>query len=257
VIEPRRERLRYPEVDVWSAGEGPPVVMLHGWGLSGRAYRPALSALGAKGYRVVAPSVAVLSDGWTMARLVDRTADALYACGVAQATVVGHSFGGALGVALAVREPELVSSLVLVDAFVVSPGARNLARIALPGPHWRIGTLGATALALGRSAVSDGGLRSLARSARWVLRRSLEDEAASLGARGVPSEVLWAERDTLLPLWLGRRTATALGAPLEVIPPRPDGWPLERAPDHDWPMRAPAFFADRIDAALRRLGGAS
>jgi pimeloyl-ACP methyl ester carboxylesterase len=256
VIEPRRERLRHPEVDVWSAGEGPAVVMLHGWGLSGRAYRPALSALAEQGYRAVAPSVAVLSDGWTMARVVGRTADALYASGVAQATVVGHSFGGALGVSLAVAEPDLVSSLVLVDSFVISPGARHLARIALPGPHWRIGTLGSTALALAGSAVRDGGMRSLARSARWVLRRSLEDEAASLRKRGVPSEVMWAERDTLLPLWLGRRTAEALGAPLEVIPPTPEGWPLERAPDHDWPMRAPAFFAQRVDAALRRLGGA-
>ena len=242
---------------MWSAGDGPAVVMLHGWGLSGRAYRPALSALASKGYRAVAPSVAVLHDGWTMGRLVERTADALYASGISRATVVGHSFGGALGVSLAVREPELVSSLVLVDAFVVSPGARRLARIALPGPHWRIGTLGSTALALAGSAVRDGGLRSLARSARWVLRRSVEEEAASLRERGVPAEVLWAELDTLLPLWLGERTAEALGAPLEVIPPRPDGWPLERAPDHDWPMRAPAFFAERVDAALQRLGGVS
>ena len=43
--EIKRYRLRHRArpLDVWVAGEGPPLVLLHGWGLSGRAYRGAMS----------------------------------------------------------------------------------------------------------------------------------------------------------------------------------------------------------------------
>jgi pimeloyl-ACP methyl ester carboxylesterase len=252
-VQPRRHRLRHSSVDVWSAGEGPPLILLHGWGLSARPYRPAIQALAGLGYRVVAPSVSVVDGGWTMQRLTNVAADALFAMDVAEAVTVGHSFGGALGLRLAVDHPDLVRSLILVDSFAVSPGRRALVRIALPGAHWRVGMSGPTALALAASATREGGLRSLARSARWVLRRSMDEEAAAIRDRAVPAAVLWAERDTLLPLSLGQRTAEALGASLEVIPTHPPGWTSPRWPDHDWPTRGPAFFADRLDATVRRL----
>ncbi|MCA1713521.1 MAG: alpha/beta fold hydrolase, partial [Actinobacteria bacterium] len=39
------------------AGDGPPIVFLHGWGLSNRTYARALPGLAAGGARVIAPAL--------------------------------------------------------------------------------------------------------------------------------------------------------------------------------------------------------
>ena len=59
---PGRLEWQHVEVDGRPAaygvgGEGPPFVFVHGWGLSGRAYRAALQRLVARGLRVWAPTL--------------------------------------------------------------------------------------------------------------------------------------------------------------------------------------------------------
>src|SRR3954471_4234643 len=44
-------------VEVLTLGEGEPLLFLHGWGLSPRAYLPALRYLADRGYRITAPSL--------------------------------------------------------------------------------------------------------------------------------------------------------------------------------------------------------
>ncbi len=93
-------------------GDGPPVVFLHGWALSGRTYRNALSRLLALPLRVLAP--ALPGFGGTTS-LAPNPAIADYAYWVAQfvesvgieepAVVMGHSFGGAVAIKLAPRLP--------------------------------------------------------------------------------------------------------------------------------------------------------
>src|SRR3954451_912014 len=44
-------------VEVLVLGEGEPLLFLHGWGLSPRAYLPALRSLADRGHRATAPSL--------------------------------------------------------------------------------------------------------------------------------------------------------------------------------------------------------
>src|SRR5437763_8387267 len=122
-VEPHRLRIlhRSRPVDVWTAGEGPPVVLFHGWGLSGRPYGPVLRALAERGFRGVAPSLAVLPAPWTLTGLAEVTADVLTAADAVPATFVGHSFGGAVALRTAADFPDLATSLVLVNSLGVSP----------------------------------------------------------------------------------------------------------------------------------------
>jgi pimeloyl-ACP methyl ester carboxylesterase len=55
------------------------------------------------------------SSGYTPQNQAEVVAEALERLQVADATVVGHSLGGAVGVALTERNPELVDRLVIVD----------------------------------------------------------------------------------------------------------------------------------------------
>ena len=117
------------------AGEGEPVVLIHGSGPGVTAYanwRLVIPVLAQK-YRVLAPDIA--GFGYT-----ERSDDVTYdldfwvrhltewmaAVGVKKARFVGNSFGGALTLALTARHPELVDRFVLMGAagvdFEVTPG---------------------------------------------------------------------------------------------------------------------------------------
>jgi pimeloyl-ACP methyl ester carboxylesterase len=239
-------------IDVWVAGEGPPLVLLHGFGLSGAAYRSAMSALAARGVRVVAPSLAVGDGAWSLSDVSERAVEAMASFDVSRAPVVAHSFGGAVSVRLAVDHPDFVKALVLVNTVGISPGVLRFARMALPGRQWRVAANLPTARALLGTATARGAVRHLAQAARWILSSGLEEELVTLKHWATPSVVLWASRDTLLPRDMGEREAELLGCRFVEIEAT-DDWPLRRPPDHDWPFRAPNFFAARVLAEIESL----
>jgi 2-hydroxy-6-oxo-octa-2,4-dienoate hydrolase len=107
------------------AGEGDPVVLVHGSGPGVSAYAnwrltiPALS----RRLRVLAPDLVGFGfserpadqvydlDAWT-----DQLLGFLDALGLPRASIVGNSFGGAIALALATRRPERVDRLVLMGS---------------------------------------------------------------------------------------------------------------------------------------------
>jgi 2-hydroxy-6-oxonona-2,4-dienedioate hydrolase len=109
-------------------GSGPQVLLLHGFGgfLETWAFNiPPLS----KRYRVYAIDLPGhgLSDkpegGYTTAFAIESANDIMEALGVNQATLIGHSLGGAVSINIALSLPERVNKLVLIDCAGLS---RNL-----------------------------------------------------------------------------------------------------------------------------------
>lgn len=251
--EIKRYRLRHRArpLDVWVAGEGQPLVLLHGWGLSGRAYRAAMLALADRGYRVAAPGIAVTED-WRIERAAEFAAEAMAGVDAAPAPIVGHSFGGVIGAQLTVDHTDFVSALVAVDSPLVSLGSARLGRIMLPGAHYRIVGHGPAAAALLRSATSRKGVESLWRSARWFLGKPKDEVLTRVAQTGVPRAVLWAENDSLIPLGIGVKAAKLLDCDLTIVHSN-NGWPGARRPDHDWPFRQPAHFANTVAGILEGL----
>jgi len=249
----KRYRLRHRArpLDVWVAGDGTPLTLLHGWGLSGRAYRGAMMALADLGYRVAAPGIAVNND-WNVERAAEFAAEAMAGIDGAPAPVIGHSFGGVIGAQLALDHTDFVTALVAVDSPLVSLGGARLGRIMLPGPHYRIVGHGPAAAALIRSATTRNGIESLWRSARWFLGKPKDEVLTRVAKTSIPRAILWAEGDTLIPLAIGVKAATLLECDLEVIRAN-NGWPSARPPDHDWPFRQPVHFAGAVDGILERL----
>lgn len=104
------------------AGQGPPLVLLHGGLVDSRAWRRELDAL-SDGFRVVAwdaPGCGGSADPPPEVDLgyyADAVAGLVDALELGRAHVVGHSFGGGLALALHDRHPEAVASLVLVSAY--------------------------------------------------------------------------------------------------------------------------------------------
>ena len=245
--ELKRYRLRHRTrpLDVLVAGEGPPLVLVHGWALSGKAYEAAILALADQGYRVAAPWVAVHHD-WTIEAVAETTAEAMAGVEAAPAPIVGHSFGGVVAAQVTLQHTDFVTAMIPVNAPLVSLGSLRLGRIMLPGRHYGIMAHGGAARSLLRSVVAPSGIPSLLRSARWFLGSGHDAPLPAIADLGIPRAVVWAADDAVVPDHVGRRAAELLDCPFVLI--EGEG---ARGPDHDWPFRDPQGFADVIAQVLR------
>jgi pimeloyl-ACP methyl ester carboxylesterase len=104
------------------AGEGPPVLLIHGGGADGDLWSPVEIDGLARDHRVIAynrrgyPGSGEPVRDWGRHR--EDAAALLRELDAAPATVVGYSAGGIVALDLAVQHPELVSALVLIDPAV-------------------------------------------------------------------------------------------------------------------------------------------
>jgi esterase len=113
------------------AGEGPPVVLLHGLFGAARNFGAVQRAL-APGYRVIALDMRNHGDSPHAAdmRYPTQAADAretLRALGIEKAAVIGHSMGGKAAMAMALQWPDDVARLLISDIAPVSYGHGNSA----------------------------------------------------------------------------------------------------------------------------------
>ena len=235
------------------AGEGPPMVLLHGAGDNSLDWRWVLPAL-SRTHRVYAPDLPGTDDSAKPAadyspaffeRCVAAFMDAL---GIGRATFVGNSLGGLIALRLALSEPARVSSLVLVDGAglgrAVNPAFNSVNVPGLPEaalPLWRTRP-GAYQRAWARAAllfahptgVPGGWLAEQCRLARSpgyleahlaVLRKLV----GPLGQREVlvdrlpllemPTLVVWGERDAVFPRSQAKRAVARVGdGSLALIP---------------------------------------
>ena len=190
------------------------VVLAHGLSGSARSWDHNRAAL-ADRFEVHAVDLHALARPFVLAEAADHLVAWMSERDLSRASLVGHSMGAAVALDLAARFPERVDRLVLVDA-AVRPvplrrrlGGAVVSWLALPG------------LAQGadrrRRAEGRPG-RALARDPPTSARDRPDDPALGVQA---PTLVVWGERDTLVPLEIGRDLAAAL-------PTR--GWPSSPAP---------------------------
>jgi pimeloyl-ACP methyl ester carboxylesterase len=124
-------------VHIVEAGEGEPVLMLHGWPQHWYAWRKVIPLLG-ESHRLIAPDLRGFGwtdaprDGYGTGELADDLLALLDTLELERVLVVGHDLGGRLGVDLAVRAPTRVRRLLTLNAMHPYWSVRRLA------PHaWR------------------------------------------------------------------------------------------------------------------------
>jgi pimeloyl-ACP methyl ester carboxylesterase len=107
-------------------GEGPAVLLLHGWGGCIASMRPIRETL-ARDHRVISVDLPGFGGSemppevWGSERYAECVRELLAGLGVTRLlAVVGHSFGGKVALYVSLQQPGLVGSLVLVG----TPGVR-------------------------------------------------------------------------------------------------------------------------------------
>jgi pimeloyl-ACP methyl ester carboxylesterase len=104
------------------AGEGPLVVLLHGFPESWYSWRHQIPAL-ARRFRVVAPDLRGYNDSekprdvraYSLAEVTADVAGLIAAFGEREAVVVGHDWGSAIAWTVAMERPDLVKRLVILN----------------------------------------------------------------------------------------------------------------------------------------------
>jgi pimeloyl-ACP methyl ester carboxylesterase len=222
------------------AGDGPPLVLLHGYVGDGRTtWRPQLDGL-ADEFTVVAwdaPGAGGSSDPpepFGMADYADCLAGFIDALGLEKPHVAGLSFGGALALALYSRHPAVPATLILVSGYAGWTGSlpADIAQqrlqqalvLAELSPEELVGTLLPTMFserapaeavdAFGASmrAFHPAGVRAMARACSEDLRDVLPKVL-------VPTLLVYGESDVRAPLSVAEDLHAAIsGSTLVVLP---------------------------------------
>lgn len=120
----RRLDVGQVELAVAEAGEGAPVVLLHGFPELSHSWRRQLPALAGAGFHAVAPDLRGYgasdrpSDtaAYALPNLVGDLVGLIKALGHESAHVVGHDWGGSIAWVTAARAPEHVRSLTVLNS---------------------------------------------------------------------------------------------------------------------------------------------
>jgi len=102
--------------------DGPPVVLLHGWGCSAFLFRDNLTALGSAGFRAIAIDLKghglsdkpESEDAYTLDAMTSHVLEVLDALALSRAALVGQSMGGRIALEVARRAPGRVRRLALI-----------------------------------------------------------------------------------------------------------------------------------------------
>jgi pimeloyl-ACP methyl ester carboxylesterase len=240
-LEERLYERRGARIRTFEGGEGPPLLLVHGFG--GAAWNFTELAPLLPGRRLIIPDLpghggssplpAPTLTGFAdlLAELLDEPVD-----------VLGHSMGGVVALRLAERHPSLVRRLVLAAAAGISSSTRlaeltiALTGIIQPGriAGRRVGLVArsrrlrrlvfegfevANADLLTERAVH-GFLRGPTMHTDALgagLALAGDDPRQDLDRVGCPVLILWGARDRQVPLGDGFEYARRLGAPLRVI----------------------------------------
>jgi pimeloyl-ACP methyl ester carboxylesterase len=135
------------------AGEGDPVVLLHGYAQTSHMWRPLIARL-ADMRTVIAPDLrgagqsATPPNGYTKANMARDIHALVQSLGLRSVALAGHDIGLMVAYAYAAQYPDEVNRIALLDAFL--PGVGDWKNVWLMRDLWHFHFYGKTPLALVR-----------------------------------------------------------------------------------------------------------
>lgn len=234
-----------------------PIVILHGWGLSGKTFTPLADALKKRGHRVFAPDMPGFGEAaqpekpLTLADYARFLDGFLRKMKIEHPILVGHSFGGRVSLKYNELHPKNVRAFVLsgTPGFTPIPKKKLLLFIALAKVGkflFSIPPLSLLQDAVRRWYYYVVGAKEFFR-AEGAMRETFknivkEDLVTAMEAVDIPTLLLWGEYDIIVPVAIAQRMRQVIaGSELVVIPEA----------DHGVPFKQPEVFTSYIERFLK------
>lgn len=236
-----------------------PLVILHGWGLSGNHFRPLAAELAKRGFKVNAPDLPGFGESELPKRelhlddYVKFLENYLRLHHLTKPILIGHSFGGRVSLKYCELYPKSVRALILsgTPGFTPIPKKKLMLFIALAKTGKIIFSL--PPLHLLQDAVrswyyyvvgakeffrADGTMRDTFKN---IVQENLISAMESVS---IPCLLLWGELDIIVPTPIASRMHRVIeGSELVIIPDK----------DHGVPFKEPEIFSDYIVRFLKSL----
>jgi 2-hydroxy-6-oxonona-2,4-dienedioate hydrolase len=241
-------------IHTWTWGKGDPVVLVHGFGVSGRYMLPLAKAL-ARWFSVFVPELP--GNGRSekpptplgISGLAESLAGCVDALELQRPAFVANSLGCQVVTDLAMRRPEHVGPLTLIGP-TIDPDERRARRQVLRG----VRDLGREPLSLLTHSAQDGvmGIRALLTTARSALADRIEDRLPLIEQ---PTLVLRGSHDSFVSAaWAERVAALLPRSRLVVIPGEPHAVHYTR-PDLVGELVRELLLEEAEEASGQLIGG--
>jgi len=216
------------------AGEGPVILILHGWGRGSDSWIEVQKGLVYAGHQVVVPDLPGFGKSelpqavWGVDNYVDFVKTFAEKLNLEKFVLLGHSFGGQIALKFALKHSGMLKGLILYAAAVIRRP-----------PSLRVRTIGVFAKG-GNTVLSVWPLSFLQPPAKKLLYKILgntdylyergimkqvrekvlrEDLSIYFSKVQIPTLILWGENDTITPLKDARIIHKAIpGASLVIVP---------------------------------------
>jgi len=238
-----------------TAGVGTPIIWLHD--TLGNRWTPGHSSL-SETFGVIAPSLPGVEDSTTLDGIdgpedvVFWLLDLLDEMGLERPVLLGCGLGGWMAAEFAVRYPERLGRLILVDAYGLRvPGALAADEFALTPPMLRPllftspdGDLASEMLPNSEPPERvEGALHARVAAARLAWQFPYDRKLRGrLGRATVPTLVVWGEQDRLISLAHGQAYVESLPDARLVVVPGAGHYPY---------LEQPEVFAEAVSTFLR------
>lgn len=195
-----------------------PVLALHGWGADSSLMAPVAERLAPLGCQVYAPDLPGFGasspplTAWDVHQYVDFVLAYLDHLQLERVNLIGHSFGGRLGLVLAADHADRIGRMALADSAGVPPRQSTSSQLRLrtyKAVRDTLYRIGARSLADGLRAWYGRRYGSADYQQAGVLRETflkvVNEDLRPYAARvQVPTLLFWGENDQDTPLWQGQ-----------------------------------------------------
>ena len=236
------------------AGEGKPTILLiHGMAGSSTTWREMIPRLEQQ-FHVIAPDLpghgqsSLEFDDYSLGAMASALRDLLVVKGVARCTIIGQSLGGGVALQFVYQYPDFCERIALIGSGGLGREVNWILRLlAVPGAGFLLtGAAAPVFVNVGNSArrfFQDKGIRAAAMDESWAafeslsrpghrrtffktLRAVVDNKGQAVSATNrfqlagqLPFQLIWGDRDPIIPVAHGHATHKAIpGSHLAIVP---------------------------------------
>lgn len=233
------------------------VVILHGWNLRASKFTPLVEELRERGYKTFCPDlpgfgkIKITGNSFSLSDYVDFVKIFIRRNKLPKIILIGHSFGGRIGIKFAAQYPKLLHTLILTGTPGITPVPRSkiiffvylakLGRIIFSLPFLSLFQNNARKLIYRMAGATDfyNTNENMKETFKNIVKENLEPYLTQINNQTL---LLWGREDKIIPINIAQKMQELIkDSRLVVIPDA----------RHGLPWTHPKEFADEVEKFLR------